>query len=126
MSLEAIERRADQLVATHHVSGGRMFDLCRLGRDLLHLLLGERPSPVCAAIIVHRVFAPIPISDRATLALYVTNALRSDRLSAMASGTLLTLRGALAFEDPEVTADALTRLDDELKRGCTCRRRGWS
>ena len=41
MSLEAIERRADQLVATHHVSGGRMFDLCRLGRDLLHLLLAR-------------------------------------------------------------------------------------
>ena len=116
MSLEALGRRADQLVATHHVSGGRTYDLCRLGRELLKLLLGERPSPICAALIVHRAFTPLPIGDRATLALYITNALRSDRLSKLASGALFTLRGALAFEDPEMTAEAVGRLDEELKR----------
>ena len=114
MSLEALQRRADQLIATHQVSGGRMYDLCRLGRELLNLLLAERPSPICAALIIHRVFTPIPIGDRATLALYVTNALRSDRLSKLASGALFTLRGALAFEDPEATAEAVRRLDEEL------------
>lgn len=116
MSLEALERQADQLVATHHVSGGRTYDLCRLGRELLTLLLGERPSPICAALIVHRAFTPLPIGDRATLALYVTNALRNDRLSKLASGALFTLRGALAFEDPEMTAEAVGRLDEELQQ----------
>lgn len=115
-AVHELEQQAAELVAMHRVRGGRTYDLCRLRRALLNVLFDGRLTPVSAALVLHRVFAPIPIGDRATLALFITNAIRSDRLVNLASGALLTLQRALTYEDPEVSCDALSRLDIELKQ----------
>ena len=106
--------RAAELIAAFRVGTGRTFDLSGLQHGLLDVLLDGRLSPSSAAVVLHQVLAPIPIRDRASLALFLTNSIRCERLSALAHGTLLTLRRAISLEDDDVTLHALKRIDGVL------------
>lgn len=114
MAVAELSRKAAELIARFRIGSGRTFDLSGLHHELLEILLDGRLSASSAALVVHQVLAPIPIRDRASLALFVTNSLRCDRLPRLAHGTLLTLRRAISLEDDEVTSHALDRLDAEL------------
>ncbi len=114
LPLQALTRLARHLVSTYRIGSSRTFDLSGLQRELLEVLLDGRLSPVSAALVLHEVLGPLPISDRGTLALFVTNAIRHERLGRLSHGTLLTLRRAVCLEDSELNQEALARLNAVL------------
>lgn len=114
LSLEALAHLARHLVATYRIGESRCFDLTGLQRELLEVLLDGRLSPVSAALVLHQVLGPLPIHDRATLALFVVNAIRPERLERLSHGTLLTLRRAVTLEDSALNPDALERINQVL------------
>ena len=114
LAVTELSGRAAELIAAFRVGTGRTFDLSGLQHGLLDVLLDGRLSPSSAAVVLHQVLAPIPIRDRASLALFLTNSIRCERLSALAHGTLLTLRRAISLEDDDVTLHALKRIDGVL------------
>ena len=114
LAVGELAERAAALIAAYRVGDGRTFDLSGLHHDVLELLLDGRLSPSSAAVVLHQVLAPIPIRDRASLALYVINSIRPDQLGHLAHGTLLTLRRAISLEEAEVTSHALQRLDAQI------------
>ncbi len=115
-TLLELDRVADKIIASTHVGSGRMFDLCRLKRELLNVAFAGRFTPITASLVLHRVLGPVPIADRATLALSLLNAVRDDQFANLTTSALLTLRRALTFEDAAVTGSALTRLDHVLRQ----------
>ncbi|MBS1150299.1 MAG: hypothetical protein H6Q89_1997 [Myxococcaceae bacterium] len=114
IALAELAQQAAALIDSHRVGNGRTFDLSGLHHELLELLLDGRLTPSGAALVLHRVLAPIPIRDRASLALYLANSIRAERLSQLAHGTLLTLRRAILLEDADVSQPALGRLEGAL------------
>jgi hypothetical protein len=114
MAVADLGARAAGLIAAFRVGNGRTFDLSGLHHELLELLLDGRLSPSSAAVVLHQVLAPIPIGDRASLALFLTHSIREDRLPRLSHATLLSLRRAISFEEADVTSHALQRLDDAL------------
>jgi len=114
LSVEALANLARHLVATYRLGASRTFDLSGLQRELLEVLLDGRLSPVSAALVLHQVLGPLPIHDRATLALFLVNAIRPERLRHLAHGTLLTLRRAVTLEDAALNPEALERINSVL------------
>lgn len=114
MAIAELSNKATDLVSRFRIGDSRTFDLSGLHHELLDLLLAGRWSPSSAAVVLHRVLAPIPIRDRASLALFLTNSIRADRLSLLAHGSLLTLRRAIALEDADVGQPALQQLEAAL------------
>ncbi len=105
---------AVRLLAKHQAGGPHTFDLSRLQRALLELILDGPLTPVGVAIVLDGVLAPMDGPSAASLALCLVHALRHERLHRLARGALLVLRDAILLEEAEVGAEVLTRLDAEL------------
>lgn len=116
MAVSELGRKAAKLIGAFRVGSSRTFDLAGLHHGLLEVLLGGVLSPAGAALVLHQALAPVPIRDRAALALFLTNSIRGDRLAQLAHGTLLTLRRAISLEESDVAQPALERIDAVLAR----------
>ncbi len=116
LSLRELEATADELVRRYRVKGCRTFDLSGLQHELLEVLLSGRLSPSSAALVLARALGPVPIAQRASLALFLMNAIREGRIATLAHGALLALRRAASFSEPDVAAPVLRRIDAELSR----------
>jgi hypothetical protein len=114
LAVEALSHLARHLVSTYRIGESRTFDLSGLQRELLEVLVDGRLSPASAALVLHQVLAPLPISNRGTLALFLTNAIRNERLARLSHGSLLTLRRAVSLEESDLTADPLDRLNGAI------------
>ncbi len=116
LDLGELHAAADALLARYRVAGTRTFDLTGLQRELLELLFSHRLSGASAAVVLARVLGPVPIRERASLALFLVYAIREGRIATLAHGALLALRRAASFSEPDVAAPVLRRLDAELSR----------
>jgi hypothetical protein len=124
-SVEELLQTAAQLVERYRLGTSRSFDLTGLHRELIEVLLAGWLSPVSASLVFHHVLGRLPIACRGTLALFLTNSIRSERMTKLAHATLLTLRRSISVEDSEITGDALSRIDAVLStRGAALRWHG--
>jgi len=116
LSLVELEEAAAVLVRRYRLSRTRTFDLTGLQRELLEVLLGGRLTPASAALLLAHALAPVPIAERAALALYLVNAIRGERLSLLSQVSLGVLKRAASLADPDVAQPVIRRLDEELSR----------
>jgi hypothetical protein len=116
LSLSELEEAAAVLVQRYRLSRTRTFDLTGLQRELLEVLLGGRLTPASAALLLAHALAPVPIAERAALALYLVNAIRGEKIELLSQVSLGVLKRAASFADPDVAQPVIRRLDEELSR----------
>lgn len=125
LTLSELEEAAAVLVRRYRCSCTRTFDLTGLQRELLEVLFGGRLTPSSAALVLAYALAPVPIAERAALALYVVNAVRDEKLAQLSQVSLGVLRRAASLADPDIAKPVLRRLDVELSsRAASFVRRG--